>query len=239
MAEENEDGAETADERVLAPDGGDVLGEHGDDDEELRGQIDREGATIGTAATGKSVETTVNSMNIGQDGPDGDDGEQADRSTDEGIDLESALSDALEEEGDVLEQTASSTDQAVGEGAPDDLFDEFEEDSPEELIQAADEPDDTEETVDVSGLFEDLGEVEESTVAASTTETAPEAETATDTGTGEVLIGDTDETAGEVEGLLGDLTTVDVDETDTGGTATAHTEPTILSAEETRATGFQ
>ncbi len=242
MAEENRDGAvgssDGREDRALAPDGGDVLGERGVDDDELRARVEREDSTIDPAATEKSVETTDGGMDIGQGGPDDDDRERTDRSTDDGIDLESALSDALEEEGDVLQQTASGTDHAVGEGDPDDLFEEFDEDSPEELIQAADDPaEPEEEEVDVSGLFEDLGEVEESTVS-STTDTA-DAETTPAPDTGGVLLGDTDETAGEVEGLLDDLTTVDVEETDTTGTGTAHTEPTILSTEETRASGFQ
>ena len=245
MAEENGDGAvgssDGRGDRALAPDGGDVLGERGVDDEKLRARIEREGSTIDPAATEKSVETTDGDMDIGQGGPDDDDRERADRSTDEGIDLESALSDALDDEGDVLEQTASGTDHAVGEGDPDDLFEEFEEDSPEELIQAADEPDESEDEVDVSGLFEDLGEVEESTVSApaTETETAETADSAPAEGGEEILLGDTDETAGEIEGLLDDLTTVDVEEGDTSGTGTAHTEPTILSTEETAATGFQ
>jgi hypothetical protein len=252
MTEDRERGRSSDDARAVT-DGGDVVGERGDDD--LGRGLDRQDdgevepgqrTTIGAAATEKSVETTVTDMNSGQDGSGGgEDRQTADRSADDGLDLEAALSEAFDgaEDGDVIERTGTDTHRAVGEGDPDAVFETFEEDDPQDVIDAA-EGDAAaataaaEDTVDaVDGLFEDLGGVDTDPVETDAGASA-EAGTATESAAGAEPA--PEETAGEVEGLLDDLTTVEVD-ADAAATesATAHTEPTVLDPEETGATGFQ
>lgn len=212
-------------------------------------------------------------MGIGRDGPDESrDRERGERSTDDesgesdargadDADIESALAGILEE-GDDEEELFEG-----GDDDPDAILEAFDEETPEEVIGAETETDnETGETVGsdgtdeaVSGLFEDLGDVNPTPVdiepeggPATGGETVTDAggETETETDTADVTDPSVTEATDEVEGLLDDLTTVDVDvdsapesgsATDEPGTETptAHTQPTVLDPEETEATGFQ
>jgi len=225
MDERPDDGTDPTDGRGTAPDGGDVVGDGEADD--LRTTTDRrvreDGTVVESVPTANDAETRDGHTTVGPD--DGRNAPDRDRPTDDVADTPGETDDV----GDV----AGSGPEAGDSGAV------FEASGAGAIDAAEAETDIDPKPVDaVTELFDDLSDV-----SPAASDAGAETDAATGTraaasnplGTDEVM--SPEERTDELEVLLGDLTTVDIDG-DTGATGAVHTRPTVLDPEVTDATGF-
>ncbi len=193
-------------------------------------------------------------MSSGGDGPaETEDHESADDSSDDAelsLDLDTPAGEASDPEA-VFEVESDDPDAVVAAVEAETEVETGDDDSAVGVGATDDEVDDA-----VSGLFDDLGDVDATPDPDS--DPAPEDPTADDWD--RLADPDPEETAAEVETLFGDLETVDVDsdtteidvDLDAGvdagveadadadlGMGTAHTQPTVLDPAETDTGGFQ